>query len=492
MAKPCPRIGGKCVRGADLIGNEPLDFSGRERQSAAAEPPEIGKSRMRSDRNSLGLRAPKSLRHDLGIAGMKAAGDIDARDNIEHGGVVADLVGAKTFAAIAIQIDAAHGFLPLWRRRFHAARLPGRIGNNFLAPITLHIKQRGQIAVIDPRMGGARDLGFGVKGNAEPRGFEHREIVGAVANRKSLGDGKAMFFAQMRERRELGVLAEDGRRDKPAKPAVLAEKKLVRLVFVKADPFRDDGCKDREPARNEHGMRAIRPHGLNQHTSTRRQGNSVGNHVQDGGAVEALKKSHTLPQRRFEGDFAAHRASGDRGDLGPLADFSGEFVDTFLADHGRIHVGQQELLAPPLRPLHDNIDGGVIESGAHPIRDGSCAGGESWLESKCRRQYKDRASSTAPAVLRLRLPAGAYLWSKPEMPDRRQALQHASLGVSGSLTSSEPWLAADDCLEGGINWRYFIPRHGPNATLFRIIRAAAKGSLRGACLLSRRHGNSRA
>ena len=128
-------------------------------------------------------------------------------------------------------------------------------------------------------------------------------------------------------------------------------------------------------------MRSIGPHGLNQHTSARRQGNSIGDHAQDGGAVEALEKSHTLAQRRFEGDFAAHGAFGDRGDLGPLADFGGEFVDTFLTDHGRIHVGQQELLAPPLCPLHDNIDGGVIESGAHPIRDGFCAGGGSGVES---------------------------------------------------------------------------------------------------------------
>ncbi len=128
-------------------------------------------------------------------------------------------------------------------------------------------------------------------------------------------------------------------------------------------------------------MRSIGPHGLNQHTSARRQGNSVGDHLQDSGAVEALKKSDTLAQRRFEGDLAAHRAFGDRRDMGPLADFSGEFVDTFLADHGRIHVGQQELLAPPLRPLHDNIDGGVIESGAHPIHDGAYAGGGFGLES---------------------------------------------------------------------------------------------------------------
>ena len=131
---------------------------------------------------------------------MKAAGDIDARDNIEHGVVVADPVGAEPFAAIAIQIDAAHGFVPLWRRQFHdcppcLTQLRRRICNEFLAPVALRIKQRGQIAVIDPRIGGGRDLGFGVKGNAEPRGFEHREIVGAVANRKNFLDGEVMFVA---------------------------------------------------------------------------------------------------------------------------------------------------------------------------------------------------------------------------------------------------------------------------------------------------------
>src|SRR3984893_15539163 len=110
IAEPRPGISGKCVRGADLIGDEPLDFSRRERQSAAAEPPEIGKSRMRAGRDSLGLRRLEGPCHDLRIAGMKAAGDIDARDDIEHGVVVADPVGAETFAAIAIQIDAAHGW----------------------------------------------------------------------------------------------------------------------------------------------------------------------------------------------------------------------------------------------------------------------------------------------------------------------------------------------------------------------------------------------
>jgi hypothetical protein len=79
-----------------------------------------------------------------------------------------------------------------------APRLAGllnQIYNEVLAPVALRIKQCGQIAVIDPRIRGGCDLGFRVKGNAETRGFEHREIVGAVANRKSLLDGEAVLVA---------------------------------------------------------------------------------------------------------------------------------------------------------------------------------------------------------------------------------------------------------------------------------------------------------
>ena len=38
------------------------------------------------------------------------------------------------------------------------------------------------------------------------------------------------------------------------------------------------------------------------------------------------------------------------------ADMIGELVDAFLADHGRIHVGQKKFLAPRRDRLHDNVD----------------------------------------------------------------------------------------------------------------------------------------
>ena len=67
-------------------------------------------------------------------------------------------------------------------------------------------------------------------------------------------------------------------------------------------------------------------------------------------------KRDAFAQGRLEGDFAAHRAFGDRRDMRADADARREFVDTFLADQGRIHIGEEQLLAPARRRLRDGVD----------------------------------------------------------------------------------------------------------------------------------------
>ena len=54
---------------------------------------------------------------------------------------------------------------------------------------------------------------------------------------------------------------------------------------------------------------------------------------------KALQQRHALAQRRLEVDLSAHGALGDRGDMGLEPGEVRQLVDTFLADHGRIHVG---------------------------------------------------------------------------------------------------------------------------------------------------------
>jgi hypothetical protein len=136
MTEPCSGIGGERACGTYLIGNEPLDFARTVRQPAPPKPPKVEKPGMGPDRHTLRFRRRKSLGHDFRIAGMKAAGDIDACNNVEHGGIIPHAVSAIPFPAIAIEIDARHDCGPLlwlWSKTGSGLKL--------FAPKTLRIKQ---------------------------------------------------------------------------------------------------------------------------------------------------------------------------------------------------------------------------------------------------------------------------------------------------------------------------------------------------------------
>src|ERR1700688_4769419 len=61
-----------------------------------------------ADRDAARLRKLHGLAHDVGIAGMIAASDVDGGGEFDHGGVIAHFPWPKTFAEIAIEIDGGH------------------------------------------------------------------------------------------------------------------------------------------------------------------------------------------------------------------------------------------------------------------------------------------------------------------------------------------------------------------------------------------------
>src|SRR3954454_3828590 len=66
-----------------------------------------------------------------------------------------------------------------------------------LAPrVPLAVEQRGEVAVIDARVRGSRDLRLGVIGNAKAGGFDHSQVIRAVADRKGVGGREAKALAQ--------------------------------------------------------------------------------------------------------------------------------------------------------------------------------------------------------------------------------------------------------------------------------------------------------
>src|SRR6266404_8351936 len=101
---------------ADLVGDQIFDLGGPhawKRPSAKAV--QVAVTGMRADTDAARFCKLHGPAHDVGIAGMEAAGDVDRGSKLDHGGVIAHLPCAKSFAEIAIEIDCCHVYVPLAR-----------------------------------------------------------------------------------------------------------------------------------------------------------------------------------------------------------------------------------------------------------------------------------------------------------------------------------------------------------------------------------------
>src|SRR3954468_23855520 len=72
---------------------------------------EVAIAGMRADADAARLCKLDRLAHDIGIAGMEAAGDVDRGGKLDHGGVIAHFPWTETFTEIAAQIDC-HDVVP--------------------------------------------------------------------------------------------------------------------------------------------------------------------------------------------------------------------------------------------------------------------------------------------------------------------------------------------------------------------------------------------
>ncbi len=239
---------------------------------------------------------------------------------------------------------------------------------------TLRVEQGGQIAVIDPGLGGGGDSRLGVKCDAESGLLQHGEVVGAVSDRQCLVGREAVGFGKLLQRGELGRLAQNGL-DDPADEFSILDQQRIGSIFMKAQSFANARGKEREAAGNQCGIGAIGAHGLDEGPTARSQGDAMRDRLVHHAGVEAGEKLHALAKGGLEGDFAAHRAFGDFGDLLLQPDEIGQFIDAFLLDHGRIHVGEQKPLAASLDRLDENIDRCVAKTEAEHRDRRSAIGG---------------------------------------------------------------------------------------------------------------------
>ncbi len=144
---------------------------------------------------------------------------------------------------------------------------------------------------------------------------------------------------------------------------------------MKADHRGDRAGEQGEAPRDEAGLGAVRAHRPHQRGTARREAQPLGDQPVDRRDRNVLQQRNPLAQGRLEGDLAPHRALGDRRHVILEAERSGELVDAFLLDHGRVHVGQEQALAPVrVGGEHREVDRLTRERRPERIREGSRGG----------------------------------------------------------------------------------------------------------------------
>ncbi len=210
--------------------------------------------------------------------------------------------------------------------------------------------------MVDPHLRFGRDDGLGMKGDAEAGGADHVEIVGAIADGKSRGQRNFVEGGEGLKAAELGLAADDRIADGAGEHLAI-DFEDIGHGFVEADALADVVGKEGEAARNQRGEGAVRLHGLHEGTAAGGIGNAFAAHFFHALHRQALEQGDAGAQRRLEIELAIHGAGGDGGDFVLDADGIGELVDALLLDHGRIHVGDEQLLAPIGERHEGDIDG---------------------------------------------------------------------------------------------------------------------------------------
>ena len=234
-------------------------------------------------------------------------------------------------------------------------------------------------------------------------------------------------------------------------------------MLIRAEPRRDGASELRKATRNNRDIGAARAHGLDQGPRSRRQDDAGRQHARDDAFGQAGQKGDALAQRRLEGDFAAHGALGDGGDRRADARFGGEFVDAFLADQRRVHIGDEQFLGAPLHGLDDDVDRIAKRQRAQVFAGrGKVA------------RFKEQISGDAPVEPAARGEAGQRL---REAPDCGIA-QRGFVGIGDKR--------GDEALRHGAFWRDGARRLTARALLIAGPTASGKSAV--AVALARQFG----
>ncbi len=226
--------------------------------------------------------------------------------------------------------------------------------HNFVCRIALQVEQSGKIAVFDRRVCRVCDHRFGAIGDPKSGSFEHGKVVCPVTDRERRTWRQSARPAEFIERCTFRRSTEN-RFDDPAGQASINHLENVRPVLMKTCPFSDNACKARKAAGDQRAIGPICSHRRDQFFGAPGEADSFVDDVADNTSLEPGEPAHALAKGGLKVQFATHRAFCHGPDGTSNTGHVGQFIDAFLLDDRRIHIRDQQRLAPVIA-AYDGID----------------------------------------------------------------------------------------------------------------------------------------
>ena len=220
--------------------------------------------------------------------------------------------------------------------------------------VSLQIKQRGQIAMIDADACFGSDGRFGMNRHPGARKSEHIEVVRAVADGHHLAQVEIEAGSDLHKRIRLRLTTKNWLHNLARELSVRFDES-VRPVLVETELGGYSSGKDVETTGNQRCVGSRFAHGGDQFAAARSERDAARYDALYHCKLKPFKQRHALPKRRFERDLSIHCARRDRRDMGLDADLIRQFVNAFLVDHGGIHAGNKHSLAAAFRGLYRDI-----------------------------------------------------------------------------------------------------------------------------------------
>ena len=184
--------------------------------------------------------------------------------------------------------------------------------------------------------------GLGAKSDAEPGFLDHHLVIRAIADSQHIGRIEAKPIARFDREFACERPSTIG---SPTSPDSLPPAKMRRLALTRSKPtmLRDRLGEGQKAPGYEQAARTACTHGLDQGPSAIGQMHALHETSMQFALVETGEQANPFPQGAGKIQLALHGALGDPRDLVLEARIIGELVDAFLADDGRIHVGDEQI-----------------------------------------------------------------------------------------------------------------------------------------------------